>query len=112
MTDIEAAPFRDRDGDEIEGTRINADGTVTLFLDKKVRVMSEEVAELKFRRFTPQDLIKLDRVKGANAQNIELLRLLANVPSSAIENLDAADFTAAVRVSSGFTTKSRTVGEG
>jgi len=102
------AQFLDREGDPIEGTTVNDDGTVTLTLEKPVQVFSETRSELIFSKPLTGALIRTDSIKGATKQAMALIAASANVPTPAVEAFDFADFTAASRIMGGFSRKSRT----
>lgn len=88
----------DRDGEPIFGATLNEDGSVSLALEAPVPVIGEPRDTLTFKKPTVGDLGTLDRAKGAMAATVSILAKSANVPPTAIEALDIADFVAAGKI--------------
>lgn len=97
----------DGEGHPIDGTRKNADGTVTLFLETPVTVMSQALSDLTIKRPRGKEMRGLDAEKGAVGAALKYLSTLANVPPSAVDQLDGADIKAAGDIIKGFMRKTR-----
>ncbi|HEY1505759.1 MAG TPA: phage tail assembly protein [Stellaceae bacterium] len=98
------------DGQPIDGTRKNDDGTVTIFLETPIKVMNRDVDEITLKRPRGKQMRGLDSDPGVMSATLKFVAALANIPPSSVDDLDAADCRAAGEVIKGFTRKTRVAG--
>jgi hypothetical protein len=108
--DEEETRARDGKGQPIDGTRKNADGTVTLFLELPVMVMNVATDNLTIKRPRGKEMRALDGDMGPMQAALKYLASLANIPAPCVELLDGADIKAAGDVIAGFMRKTRVAG--
>jgi hypothetical protein len=91
----------DDKGDEVEATKVNADGSVTVTLCSPIKVMNEETGELVIRRLQNKHARKA--TKGGEIDQTKLIAALANIPEPCVDEIDAYDQVRIGRVIAGFT---------
>ncbi|ASX25862.1 phage tail assembly protein [Candidatus Williamhamiltonella defendens] len=75
----------------------------TITLQFPIESEGRTLEEITLRRPKARDLKKMETGKGGEiAKSIDLIANLAEIPSSAVEDLDAADFQAVSEVVAGF----------
>lgn len=75
----------------------------TITLQFPIESEGQTLEEIPLRRPKARDLKKMETGKGGEiAKSIDLIANLAEIPSSAVEELDAADFQAVSEVVAGF----------
>jgi hypothetical protein len=97
-------------GKPIDGTRKNADGTVTLFLELPITVMNFPTDKITIKRPRGKEMRGLDSEEGDVQTSLKYLATLANIPPACVLQLDSADIQAAGEVLKGFMRKTRVAG--
>jgi hypothetical protein len=98
------------DGQPIDGTVKNPDGTVTLFLERPITVMDSQRDKITMRRPNGKMMRGLDGNMGQVQASLRYLASLANIPAPCVDNMDGADIQAAGEVLKGFMRKTRVAG--
>jgi hypothetical protein len=98
----------DGEGQEIERTQTNADGSVTVSLASPIKVMNEERGTLTLKRPRAKQLRKIG--KGGVDDALKLIAALANVPDPTLDELDSFDLGTISKVIEGFTKQPPRIG--